>query len=152
MSILNKKKPGKEKLSPGFFRHMAIIAYDALLLLAILFLATAIVLPFNDGEAFTSSQFLFPIYILFISFLYYGWCWTHGGQTLGMKTWKIRLQTLDYQPITWSIAFKRFLLAFVSWGFVGLGFLWKFFDKKRFTWHDHLSKTSLFFDHKQSKT
>lgn len=153
MAILDKKKPGKEKsLSPGFFRHMAIIAYDALLLLALLFLATAIVLPFNAGEAFTSSQFFFPIYIILISFLYYGWFWTNGGQTLGMKTWKIKIQTLDRQPITWPLAFKRFFLAAVSWSFVGLGFLWKFFDKKQYTWHDHLSKTSLFFEQDNPKT
>ncbi len=137
-------------LSPGFFRHMAIIAYDALLLLALLFLATAIILPLNNGEAFTSAQFFFPVYIFLVSFLYYGWFWTHGGQTLGMKTWKIKLQTLDYQPISWPIAFKRFLLAFISWGAVGLGFLWKIVDKKRLTWHDHLSKTGLFFDQQRS--
>jgi len=143
----NKKKPDREQdLSPGFFRHMAIIAYDALLLLAILFLATAIVLPFNNGEAFTSSQYFFPIYILLISFLYYGWFWTHGGQTLGMKTWKIKILTLNHKPMTWPLAFKRFLLSFFSWGFAGLGFLWKFIDKKQYTWHDKLSKTTLFFE------
>ncbi len=130
---------------------MAIIAYDALLLLAVLFLATAIVLPFNQGEAFTSSQFFFPLYIFIVSFIYYGWFWTHGGQTLGMKAWKIRLEALDHQPISWLLAFKRFLLAFISWGAVGLGFLWKFFDKNHYTWHDHLSKTSLRFEQKHKE-
>lgn len=132
--------------SPSFFRHMAIVTYDSLLLLAFLFLATAIVLPFNKGEAFTSNQFFFPLYIISVSFLYYGWFWTHGGQTLGMKTWKIRIQTLNKQPLTWLDAFKRFCLSIVSWGFLGLGFLWKLIDKKHYTWHDHLSKTALFFD------
>jgi len=147
LSPLNKNKPGKDSpTSPGLFRHLAIIAYDGLLLLALLFLATALILPFNNGEAFSSSQYFFPIYILLISYLYYGWFWTHGGQTLGMKTWKVKIQTLDKQPITWLLAFKRFVLAIVSWGFVGLGFLWKFADKNQLTWHDHWSKTSLFFE------
>lgn len=132
--------------SPGFFRHIAIIAYDALLLLAILFLATAIILPFNGGEAYTSKQFFFPLYVLAISFLYYGWFWTHGGQTLGMKTWKIRVATFDNKPLTWGLSFNRFLLALISWLFVGLGFFWILFDKKNQTWHDHLSKTALFFE------
>ncbi|MCK5120905.1 MAG: RDD family protein [Methylococcales bacterium] len=131
--------------SPGFFRHLAIIIYDALLLLAVLFLATAIALPFNNGEAFTNTEYLFPLYLLTISFLFYGWFWTHGGQTLGMKTWKVRIQTLDNQPLTWTDALKRFLLAIISWGLIGLGFLWKLIDKKNYTWHDHLSKTTLFF-------
>jgi len=152
LSTLNKKKPVQEQsLSPGFFRHIAIIAYDGLLLLALLFLATALILPFNKGEAFTSSQYFFPIYILLVSYLYYGWFWTHGGQTLGMKTWKITIQTQDQQPITWTLAFKRFILAIVSWCFVGLGFIWKFVDKERLTWHDHLSKTRLFFEQDYQK-
>jgi len=146
----DKKKPGKENaLSPGFFRHMAIISYDALLLLALLFLATALLLPFNKGEAFTSSQFFFPIYILTVSFLYYGWFWTHGGQTLGMKTWKVKIRTQDHSPVTWSLAFKRFILAIISWTCVGLGWLWKLIDKKQQTWHDKLSGTSLFFEGKK---
>ncbi|MCK5830280.1 MAG: RDD family protein [Methylococcales bacterium] len=125
---------------------MAIVIYDSLLLLAALFLATALVLPFNKGEAFSSSQYFFPLYILSISFFFYGWFWTHGGQTLGMKTWKITVRTHDNKPITWLLAFKRFFIAIISWGFLGLGFLWKLVDKNHYTLHDHLSKTALFFD------
>ncbi|MCK5888546.1 MAG: RDD family protein [Methylococcales bacterium] len=132
--------------SPGFFRHLAIILYDGLLLLALLFLATAIVLPLNSGEAFAASQYLFSIYILSISFFFYGWFWTHGGQTLGMRAWKIKVRTYDNHPITWLDALKRFLAAILSWLIVGLGFLWIFADKKNFTLHDYLSKTALFFD------
>ncbi|MCF6202045.1 MAG: RDD family protein [Methylococcaceae bacterium] len=132
--------------SPGFFRHIAIIIYDGLLLLALLFLATAIVLPFNNGEAFSASQYFFPIYILCVSFVYYGWFWTHGGQTLGMKTWKIRIRTHDNQAISWLLSLKRFSLAIISWGVVGLGFFWKIIDKKHYTFHDRFSKTALYFD------
>ena len=132
--------------SPGFFRQLAIITYDSLLLIALLFLATAIILPFNDGEAFTSTQYTFPAYLISISFIFYGWFWTHGGQTLGMKTWKTRIQTFDKQPLTWKHAFKRFIMAFFSWGFFGLGFLWQIIDKQQYTWQDHFSKTRLFFD------
>lgn len=132
--------------SLGFFRYLAIIIYDLLLLLALLFLATAIALPFNSGAAFTNNQYFFPIYLLIVSFLFYGWFWTHGGQTLGMKTWKIKLQTFNGQPITWKQAFKRYLMAIISSLFLGLGFLWRFVDKRQYTWHDRFSKTTLFFN------
>ena len=136
--------------SPGFFRRLAIITYDSLLLIALLFLATAIILPFNGGEAFTSTQYLFPIYLLSVSFFYYGWFWTHGGQTLGMKTWKIKIQTFNKQAPTWKHAFKRFIMAGFSWLFLGLGFLWQIVDKQQYTWHDHFSKTMLFFEEKSN--
>jgi len=136
--------------SPGFFRRLAIITYDSLLLIALLFLATAIILPFNSGEAFTSTQYLFPAYLLSVSFFYYGWFWTHGGQTLGMKTWKIKIQTFNKQPLTWMHAFKRFIMAGFSLGFFGLGFLWQIVDKQQYSWHDHFSKTMLFFEEKSN--
>ncbi len=123
---------------------MAIVLYDALLLLAVLFLATALVLPLNSGKAFTESQFLYPLYLIFISFAFYGWFWTHGGQTLGLKTWRYQTLTFDRQAITWKQAFFRFCFGFLSWITLGLGFFWVFIDKNNLALHDRLSKTRLF--------
>jgi uncharacterized RDD family membrane protein YckC len=131
---------------PGFLRRLTVILYDLLLLLAVLFVATALLLPLNAGKAFTAQQFFFPLYLLLVSFLFYAWFWTHGGQTLGLRAWKIRVLTLDRKPISWKQALLRFMAAIVSWGFCGLGFLWILIDKNQCSWHDHLSKTALFFD------
>ena len=131
---------------PGLFRLLAAIVYDLILLLAVLFAATALVLPLNAGEAFTGRQFLYPIYLLGVSFLYYGWFWTHGGQTLGLKAWKIKVLTRNRETINWQQAGLRFFAAGLSWLCFGLGFLWMLVDNNRLSWHDHLSKTALFFD------
>ncbi|MDP2098837.1 MAG: RDD family protein [Methylobacter sp.] len=127
-------------------RRLAVILYDVLLLIALLFVATALVLPLNAGEAFTAQQFYFPLYLLLVSFFFYAWFWTHGGQTLGLRAWKIRVLTLDRQPISWKQAALRFSLALFSWFFFGLGFWWILIDKDRRSWHDRFSKTALFFD------
>ena len=132
---------------PGFFRRLAAQIYDLFLLIALLFIATALLLPFTAGEAVSTQQTLiYRTYLAVISFFFYGWFWTHGGQTLGMRAWKIKVLTLHQKPINWTQALLRFITAIVSWGLFGLGFLWVFFDKNRRSWHDHLSKTSLFFD------
>jgi uncharacterized RDD family membrane protein YckC len=123
---------------------MAAILYDALLLLAVLFLATALLLPFNSGQAFTSNQIFFPVYLLAVSFAFYGWFWTHGGQTLGLRAWKIKVLTVDKKPLSWQHALLRFCAALLSWLVVGCGFLWLMVDKNKRSWHDHLSKTALF--------
>lgn len=123
---------------------MAAILYDFLLLLAVLFLATALLLPFNAGEAFTSGQIFYPVYLSIISFVFYGWFWTHGGQTLGLRAWNIKVLTLDQKPISWYLAFLRFMAALLSWVVFGLGFVWIIIDKNKYSWHDHLSKTALF--------
>lgn len=142
-------KPGfiiSEK--PGLLRRIAAICYDSFLLIAVLFFATALLLPFNNGVAFTPDHPFYPFYLLYllaISFAFYGWFWIHGGQTLGMRAWKIRVLTLDQQPITWRQAAFRFVCALLSWAVFGIGYLWIVFDKNRFSWHDHLSKTAIFF-------
>jgi uncharacterized RDD family membrane protein YckC len=141
------KKPGLEKnTKPGFFRRLTVILYDLLLLIAVLFVATALILPFNSGQAYTAQQIFFPLYLLLVSFLFYAWFWTHGGQTLGLRAWKIKVLTLNEKPIGWKQALLRFTAAILSWGFFGLGFLWILIDKNQRSWHDHLSKTALFFD------
>jgi len=142
-----KQKPDKTKTAVAlFFRRIAAVLYDSLVLLAVLFFATAIVLPLNSGEAFSSSQFLYPIYLFTVSFIFYGWFWTHGGQTLGLRSWKMTVLTSDQQPINWKQAFIRFTTAIISWLCLGLGFVWLIVDKEQLTWHDRLSGTSLFFN------
>jgi uncharacterized RDD family membrane protein YckC len=140
-------KPGQDLPSaPGFLRRLAAQIYDLFLLSALLFLATALLFPFTSGEAVSTQQTLiYRIYLAVISFLFYGWFWTHGGQTLGLRAWKIKVLTLDQKPINWNQALLRFATAIFSWAFFGLGFLWILIDKKRRGWHDHLSKTALFF-------
>jgi uncharacterized RDD family membrane protein YckC len=126
---------------------MAAQIYDLLLLIALLFLATALLLPLTSGEAVSAQQALiYRVYLLVVSFFFYGWFWTHGGQTLGLRAWKIKILTHDRKAISWYQAFLRFTTAIVSWGFFGLGFLWILVDKNRRGWHDKLSGTAVFFE------
>lgn len=46
--------------------------------------------------------------------IYFVWFWTHGGQTLAMKTWKIRLTAIDGKPVKLWRAIARYLLAWLS--------------------------------------
>ena len=135
----------------GLFRRLFAIFYDVFLLAAILFIVAAIAMMLNHGKAIETSDSFRPAYIIFmlsICYLYFSWFWIHGGQSLGMKTWRIQLQSCDPEknsnrPIGWKIAAIRFFSAIVSWSVFGLGFLWAFFDKKNRCWHDLISKTVL---------
>jgi uncharacterized RDD family membrane protein YckC len=132
--------------APGLFRRLAAIVYDTLLLAAVLFAATAAILPFNSGSAFRPDQYFYPAYLIGVSFLFFAWFWTHGGQTLGMRAWKIKVLTTDRSFINWRQAALRFFSALLSWLFFGLGFWWILFDRQKRGWHDLLSNTSLYFD------
>ena len=109
----------------GLFRRLFAIFYDCFLLIAILFIVTAIANALNQGEAIEPGDTLYPLYVLTIfilSYLYFAWFWIHGGQTLGMK---------------------RSISALFSWGLFGAGFLLALFDKNSRCWHDLASKTVL---------
>ena len=126
----------------GLLRRLAAFIYDSFLLLAILFFATAIILPLNDGEALVSGQILYPLYLVLVTFLFFGWFWTHGGQTLGMRAWKIKLCAQQSQEaVSWRQATIRFLTALVSLIPLGAGFFWILIDREKLTWHDRFSKT-----------
>lgn len=98
-------------LPAGLLRRLGAILYDTLLLFSLLFIATALVLPLAGGQAVAAGSPLFSIYLLAVCFGFFGWFWTHGGQTLGMRAWKIRLQRYDGGNVTWGQALGRFLLA-----------------------------------------
>lgn len=125
----------------GLLRLLGAIAYDLLLWLAVLFIATAILLPFTDGAALRSGNPLYTSYLFMVSFFFYGWFWVHGGQTLGLRAWKLRVQRADGHPISWWQALLRFLVAIPSWALLGLGFVWILVDKNQRSWHDLYSET-----------
>ena len=77
-------------------RRLAALFYDSLLLLAVYFIATAILLPLTGGEAIEANNPLLTSYLLFISFFFYAWFWVHGGQTLGMRSWRLQLHNLNH--------------------------------------------------------
>lgn len=88
-----------------------------------------------DGDPLLSTVLLFALFGFFAKF------WTHGGQTLGMQVWGIRVQNANGTAISLWQALLRFMVSIASWLCVGLGFLWSLYDKQKRTWHDIYSDT-----------
>ena len=129
---------------PGFLRRLGAVAYDALLLLAILMMMSyPYVWLTGGGKQSFMVHAIYRIYLLAICFIFYGGFWTHGGQTLGLRTWRIMLVRNDGGSITWTDALKRFASALLSLLCLGLGFLWVLYDRDKLAWHDRLSGTRL---------
>ncbi len=129
---------------PGLPRRLGAMAYDALLLLAILMMLSYPYVWLTGGaKPGLVVKTLYQLYLLAICFLFYGGFWVRGGQTLGMRTWRIKLVRQDGGPITWTIAFKRFVYAWLSLLCLGLGFIWVLHDRDKLAWHDRWSGTRL---------
>lgn len=130
--------------TPSLLRRLAAIIYDSLLLCGVLFLASS-PLPFvNDvfGQMWW-VRLITQIYLMSTCLLFFGWFWVHGGQTLGMRAWRLKVVQLDGSSLTWRLATIRFFSAILSWLALGLGFFWILLDKDKKAWHDRLSQTRL---------
>lgn len=137
--------PNEPRMSPppaGLLRRLGAVFYDSLLLTALLVLVSFVYVPLVGrllppplGRAF------YQLLLLAVSIAYFAGFWVRGGQTLGLKTWKLRVVAADGGPVTWTQALRRFAAAIVSWLCLGLGFLWVFVDPEKRAWHDRLSGT-----------
>ena len=126
----------------GLLKRLGSVLYDLLLLLAILLIASLpwAVSGIQQGQA---GYIVYKIFIYALIPSYYIGFWVYGGQTLGMKTWKIRVVNLNGHAIGWSEALMRLVYVVLSTAVFGLGFIYALFDKQSRTWHDILSKTQL---------
>lgn len=125
--------------SPGLLRRLMIILYDIMLLFSVLFFAGMLVYPLTHAK----NSLGYSFYLFCVCFLYFGWQWTHGGQTLAMVTWSVQLQSISGEKVTWKQAVIRFSVAMISWLAGGFGFLWIWFDREKRAWHDIASGTRL---------
>lgn len=127
--------------TPGLLRLLAAMFYDLILLLGLLLLATTVVVvPLKIGLDSTALEGnpLFQLYLVAVIALFYGWFWSHGGQTLGMRTWKLKLLAQPGRTLSLPRALLRLLLAVVTLAPAGFGLWWKFVDRDRQTLYDRL--------------
>lgn len=123
------------------------MAYDTILLVCVIFVAWQPVPLLPDYLPTILSRAVRLAYLILIIYLFFAWFWVRGGQTLGMRAWKIRLVSTR-QPgisVTWQESWLRFVGALFSWACLGAGFLWSMFDTERMTWHDRFSNTMLIY-------
>jgi uncharacterized RDD family membrane protein YckC len=128
------------------FRRLGAMLYDALLVVALLMVVTAVLLSFTGGEAITYERHgvleeVYRAVLLLVIVGFFGWFWTRKGQTLGMRSWRLKVVREDGGLLTWSDALKRMGGALVSLAAGGLGYFWIWIDRDRLTWHDRWTDT-----------
>lgn len=71
--------------------------------------------------------------------------WARGGQTLGMRPWRLRVVGVGVDGVvpTHTQLIRRFLVGIPSLLLGGLGFWWAWIDRDRLTWHDRASGTRI---------
>jgi len=125
-------------------RRLGSAFYDLLLTIALAMIATFPFLLLVGDATHGWKRHLLQAWILAVVGVYYVGFWTRGGQTLPMKTWRIRLVRADTGgAVNAGRAVHRYLLAVLGLAAAGLGFAWAFFDRDRLFLHDRLAGTML---------
>ena len=120
------------------FRRASAFLYDCLLVVALFFIITSIAIAFNHGNAIQSLAYY--LFLFIVAFVFFDWFWRHGGQTLGMRAWRIKGESLDSQNSTFPPSLSRYLTGFLLFG---ITLLYIPFNTQLTALHDKLSKTRI---------
>ena len=122
----------------GVGRRLGALLYDVLLIIA-LWMITTLAVVIARGEVFTGL----PMQLLFFAevVVFYAYFWARGGQTLGMRAWRLQLVNAEGRRPSPKAIFKRMCIGPLSLVCVGLGYVWYFVGTRQQTWHDRYSET-----------
>lgn len=153
-------------------RRFAALAYEQLLLAAIVLLVGFVMVPFVSPAAGSGAAFALPSraaralsagVVFAVAGFYFAWSWTAGRRTLPMKTWGLALTRIDGRVLDGKTATFRYAAAWIGplaslaayealkpsslgayavW-LVAFNYLWAFVDPERQFLHDRIAGTRI---------
>lgn len=127
----------------SLWRRLLVMLYDTVAVIAVLMLATTLAMLVGVRDAVALRDPLFTLYLVAAWYLYLGWCWHRGGMTLGMRAWRVHIETTGGNRPGWGRSLVRFAFSLLSAAAAGAGFMWSLLDPERRCWHDRISATRL---------
>lgn len=122
--------PLAEKPVPSIPRRMAALPYEGLLMLALMLVMSFPIAGLKGATLNGVPHLIFQLYLLAVLGAYFTWFWRHGGQTLPMKTWRLRVLTRNGDALNWKFALRRFICATLFYGPACAGIMFAFFPNR----------------------
>ena len=135
--------PAATRQAAGLVRRLGAMVYDGMMIFAAFMVVTMVISLLPPGREIPPDTLWFQLVLLATAVSFHCGFWTHGGQTLGMLAWRIRVERYDGSPLRWRDALLRYAAAILSGLPLGLGYWWSLFDSDKLAWHDRLSRTRL---------
>jgi uncharacterized RDD family membrane protein YckC len=126
----------------GLSRRLASLTYDVFLVIGVWSAVVSIAMLFNNGEAIPAwlAPFVLLPALFASTFYFYYWFWTHGGQSLGMRAWRIKVIANDNTIPTLKQCAIRFSVAVLT---LGAGLFFCLFYKNKDSLQCRLSDTKV---------
>jgi uncharacterized RDD family membrane protein YckC len=94
-------------------RRLLSMTYEAMLLFAVVFVAGYLFDTLTQSRNALMLRHARQAWLFVVLGLYFIWFWMHGGQTLAMKTWRVRVVGSDGGPVDLGRAIGRYLLLWI---------------------------------------
>lgn len=99
--------------TPGLRRRLAAMLYEGVVLFGVLMVAGLIFSPLVGQHHALEHRLELQAFLFAMLGVYFAWFWSHGGQTVAMKTWHVRLVRTDGQPVSPGQALARYVLSWL---------------------------------------
>jgi len=125
---------------PSLWRRLLALVYDLVVIIALLFVAGFVAMLFTGGSAVPSGNIAFQLWLLVVLAGYFALSWRFAGQTMGMRSWRLRVVSADGADMRWGTIGQR-LLTGALFGLPLIGFLGCLYQPQRQSWQDTLGGT-----------
>jgi uncharacterized RDD family membrane protein YckC len=100
-------------MAPPLRRRLASFVYEGVLLFGVLMITAYLYSSLTQQRHALQGAAGLQAFVFVVLGIYFGWFWSRGGQTLPMKTWRMRLVAADGGPVSQPRAVARYLLAWL---------------------------------------
>lgn len=128
---------------PGIRRRLVCMLYEGLVVFSILLIGFLLPQIVISGFGYSLAPRMLWTHVLLLLMIYFVWCWVNGGQTLPMKTWKLRVVNADNTALRPAQAALRYMAAWPCILLFGLGIFWALVDKDKQFLHDRIAGTQI---------
>jgi len=104
---------GEPLQTPSLRRRLACFAYEGVLLFGVVVIADYLFASLTQQRHALQLREAGMAFLFVVLATYFVWFWSHGGQTLAMKTWHIRVLSHDGRPVSQARALARYLAAWL---------------------------------------
>jgi uncharacterized RDD family membrane protein YckC len=116
-------QPCDALVTPSLVRRLAAFAYEGVLLFGVVMSAGYLYSTLTQQRDAVQGQTGLQCFLFVVMAIYFVWFWSHGGQTVAMKAWHLRVVTRDGRALGQARALLRYLASWI-WFLPALAVAW----------------------------
>ncbi|MEF7614089.1 RDD family protein [Aquincola sp. MAHUQ-54] len=99
--------------TPGIWRRLACFLYEGVLLFGVVMIFGYLYGTLTQQRNAMDGRYGLMAFLFLVLTVYFVWFWSHGGQTVAMKAWHVRVVNRDGTPLSQPRALLRSLLCWI---------------------------------------